>query len=332
MSSEVVQEKEYQSLTGHKTNALIRAFQEMDFNLTETKLTSLITLLINRYPPLDEKGNIIMGKPHVIMLRESYIEGFLGSHGSFTREIIKKSFQSLATNTVTTDGSLGSARFKWVMDFQLDAKKHEYQVVIDPVMVKYIYYNAASYTNLNWIYTFGMKSKYGSKFFELLSSYKFQKKSFYDFPIEDLKLRMGVAKKYSNSSNFRIKVLDPGISDVNEFTPLNVTYEKLGKIIRFKISLKSKAEVENIFNDIKSNSKINEMLMAYENILSSSSEKIDYEDYNRSKLILSEDVTKVEIQTEYRKIDVALDNLEPNLNEDEMHPKQLSIFDLKETT
>ena len=70
-----------------------------------------------------------------------------------------------------------------------------------------------------------MQSAYSIRVFEILKSHSFKKKVEYQF--DDLKKLLYVdnIKVYDNFKDFRVKILDKSIAEINSLTDINVFYE-----------------------------------------------------------------------------------------------------------
>lgn len=88
-----------------------------------------------------------------------------------------------------------------------------------------------------------LKSSYAMKIYQLLYQYKnltsingFKTRKFL---LDELKKQFGVANKYTDFSNFRKRILDPSVLQINESTDLEVNYEtyKVGNKV-FQIEFK----------------------------------------------------------------------------------------------
>jgi plasmid replication initiation protein len=85
-----------------------------------------------------------------------------------------------------------------------------------------------------------MKSKYSIRIYEILKSY--ENLSEYTFEIDTLK-KMLHAEKYEMYKDFRVKVIDAAVKEINDFGDISISYTimKKGKKadkIKFKITPK----------------------------------------------------------------------------------------------
>lgn len=107
----------------------------------------------------------------------------------------------------------------------LNEKIKEYVLQLDLLFTKYKFKNILS-----------LKSYYGIRLYEILVSvynkHKKLKKTF-EFSVEELREMMGVENKYKNFGQFKIRVLNVGVDDMNRSTEFEVSYDpkKTGRFI-----------------------------------------------------------------------------------------------------
>lgn len=107
----------------------------------------------------------------------------------------------------------------------LNEKIKEYVLQLDLLFTKYKFNNILA-----------LKSYYAIRLYEILVSthnkHKKLKKKF-EFTIEELRDMMGVEGKYKNIGQFRVRVLDVAVAEINKSTELDVTYstKKTGRFI-----------------------------------------------------------------------------------------------------
>jgi plasmid replication initiation protein len=86
-----------------------------------------------------------------------------------------------------------------------------------------------NYAKLMLKWTLPMKSKYAVRLYELLKSYQVNNKEWW-FQIDKLKHLLN-ADNYKAYKDFRVRVLDPAVSEINKYTDISVEYKtnKIGK-------------------------------------------------------------------------------------------------------
>lgn len=90
------------------------------------------------------------------------------------------------------------------------------------------FFEGRPFSEMEYYYLVKFSSQYSERLYEVLKS--LDNKPMPDFKIDDLKLLLGLKPDmYPNYANFRKRVLEPAIHDINEFTDLDVSIaEKRG--------------------------------------------------------------------------------------------------------
>lgn len=130
-----------------------------------------------------------------------------------------------------------------------------------------------NFTEFQLEHLMSMNSAYAIKLYKLLYQYKNIKNRL--FSVEELKEQFGLVEKYALYTNFKNRILEPSVNQINEHTDLNVEYVevKLGRkvsSIDFSFTLKSKVikEVITIENTVDSETIIDTVIESKDNELS----------------------------------------------------------------
>ena len=97
---------------------------------------------------------------------------------------------------------------------------------------------------------------------------QYEKMSAWDPALDDLKHRLGVAGKYSRWSDFRERIIQPGISEINRHSDISVNWKPTKTSRRvtgvaFKIREKSKTAAQNA-REVHEVNQVNQILKAAE--------------------------------------------------------------------
>ena len=139
---------------------------------------------------------------------------------------------------------------------RIDRNKGTIQLKLDDEMAPYLLNQLKGFYKYPLISVINFKCKYSFMLFEIFCSYANYKRTI-EYDIDDLKQRFG-CENY-NITNFKTKVIDRAILEINEHTVFTVNYEwvKDGKQIKsiiFKINEKQPIEVwEQIYDEISNN-------------------------------------------------------------------------------
>ena len=122
----------------------------------------------------------------------------------------------------------------WFTVARTNKKSGTFTVMFHPDMkvhllelVRQYHENGTYYTQLPFRYMLPMKSTYAVRLYQLLKSY--QKNNFeWYFPLEKLK-RLLDCQSYEDFFNFRKRVLEPAVKEINRFSDIGVSWEITGK-------------------------------------------------------------------------------------------------------
>ena len=140
---------------------------------------------------------------------------------------------------------------RWIERPYLDRKDGIIQIKLDELMKPYLLELKNHFTVYNLYFTLGMKSKYSLRIYELLKSY--QNMGQCEFEIEQLK-KMLFVEKYERYQDFRIKVLQIAIREINDYSDIFVTYnleKKSHKFHKIKFYIKLKQYFDERFETFK---------------------------------------------------------------------------------
>ena len=132
----------------------------------------------------------------------------------------------------------------WLDKVTISPNSGKVIIRFDDLLKPYLLQLQGKYTQYELLYTLAMKSQYSIRLYELLKSYEnLGKKLFY---IEELKTRLS-AENYARYPDFKRKVLDISIREINAVSDLNITYTlaKQGrKFVDIEFIIKAKIDLE----------------------------------------------------------------------------------------
>ncbi len=107
----------------------------------------------------------------------------------------------------------------------------------------------AFYTSYNLKYVLPMSSKHSPRLYEILKSYQKNNQQWF-FPIEQLKKLM-YCESYTNYGNFKIRVLEPAVEEINKYTDIVVAYDEIrdgrgNKVVRIEFYMAGKTTLEQL--------------------------------------------------------------------------------------
>lgn len=124
-------------------------------------------------------------------------------------------------------------RLRWLDRIMLNKNTNTFEITFHRDMLPYLYDLQTRYTSYTLANVLTMESKYGIRLYELLKSYQHVKDHTVTFSLDELKKRID-GQMYTRYPDFKRRVLDIAIEDINEYSDIHVEYEpfsSLGKKI-----------------------------------------------------------------------------------------------------
>lgn len=112
----------------------------------------------------------------------------------------------------------------WIRDAEIEPIKNVVTLKLDNKLRPYLLELRANFTQYQLEYILLMKSKYSIRLYELLKSYC--NMGGYVISIDELKNQLQTAE-YSDYKNFRVRVIDTAINEINKYTDIYVTYSPI---------------------------------------------------------------------------------------------------------
>lgn len=141
----------------------------------------------------------------------------------------------------------------WVNKVWTNKRSGKAKIRLDEDMTPYLFDLQEKFTSYGLYNILKMKSQYSIRLFEILKSYAYQKSK--TFEVDELKrmLMVETIKSYDNFKDFRKKVLEIAIDEINELTDLTVSMEQITKgrkveKVKFRIDTKSGIESYIAYN------------------------------------------------------------------------------------
>ena len=130
------------------------------------------------------------------------------------------------------------------------------QVKIDEDMAPYLFDLGQRFTAYQLRNILGMKSAYSIRIYELMKSYEFRQKI--EFDLQDLKHKLNVedVKSYAVYNDFRRKVLDVAVREINELSDLSISYKPIkkgNKFVSVVFSIRKKETNARIMAEFRTN-------------------------------------------------------------------------------
>jgi plasmid replication initiation protein len=121
---------------------------------------------------------------------------------------------------------LESTRTRWITAIDYIPTEGRLKLYFAPKVIPYISLLESGFTRYNLEYIAPMTSVYGVRFYELFKCWLMGDKSkVKSISLDELKGLLDVKAQYPSIKDFKLKVLDRGLEDVNQHTDLLVSYE-----------------------------------------------------------------------------------------------------------
>lgn len=161
---------------------------------------------------------------------------------------VKKVIENLHSKHFWVEFDDGSESLcSWVNKARLYKNSGTIKIRLDDDLHGYLLQLGANYTHYELITILPMRSQYSIRLYELFKSYSWLHKDIV-VAIEDLKKRLGCTI-YTRYPDFRRKVIEPAIAEINKYAELGVEWKALksGKAYsHLKYTIKSKSVRERL--------------------------------------------------------------------------------------
>ena len=228
-----------------KDNALINA----SYNLEVTEQRLILLAIINAR----ETGQGITADSKLEIHASDYAKQF-NTTNETAYEALKNAVNNLFERQFSfreeykRTGKTGVVRSRWVSRIKYVDELAILELTFAPDVVPLITRLEQHFTSYQIEQLAHVTSKYGIRLYELLIMWRSVGKCL--FSIDDLRFKLGIAdNEYQSMSNFKSRVLEPAIKQINEFTDITASYEqqKRGRTItgfEFKFKLKNQPPKE----------------------------------------------------------------------------------------
>ena len=148
----------------------------------------------------------------------------------------------------------------WLYKVYINKGSGKVRVIFDESLQKYVTGLFENYTQYELLCTLPMRSSYSFRIYEILKSYAYQKK--HTFSVDELK-RMLSAEHYVNFKDFRKKVIEVAIREINTYSDLEITWEPITKgkkVIQIHFNIKQLDTWSRFVNSRRANEQIDGQL------------------------------------------------------------------------
>ena len=217
-----------------KGNDLIQAKRSLHLTSREKKLVSYMVACVS---PYDDDF-----KEYAFPVSE------FATFFNITDKNVNKEYERIATGIMskpfTVENEFEKFTACWLAEAAYDKRTKEMRFRFTPRLKPYLIKLKKYYTRYRMINLIHLENCHSEAMYELLKQFENIGKRRLD--LEELRSILGLGKKYPLYSNFRAKVLEPTVEEINQFTDISVSYkeEKKGRKV-VAILFKIWADVEN---------------------------------------------------------------------------------------
>ena len=231
-----------------KDNALINASYSLELTEQRIILLAILKARENRTPHNQE----------LIVTAQSYITAF-NVHRNTAYKTLKTACDNLFTRQFTyqrynSNGNIEQVKTRWVQSVIYAENESYIKIKFTDEILPLVTMLEKHFTSYELQQVASLKSVHSIRLYELLIQYRTVGKI--EISLNDLRLKLGIADgKYPTMNNFKARVLDVGIQQINEHSDITAKYEqvKQGRTITgFNFSFKqkpSKATAQQIKRD-----------------------------------------------------------------------------------
>ena len=218
-----------------KANDLIQK-SRFHLSLQEQKI---ILYLISKIKPEDMEL-----KEHIFDILDFCKVCGLDKRSGENYRYIKQTLKDLRDKSIWVELNNGmETTLAWLDKVTMQRTGGKVIIKFDDMMKPYLLHLQEKFTQYELLYTLAMRSQYSIRLYELLKSYEYKKRWIFD--IEDLK-RLLSAQNYTRFPDFKRKVLDISMREINSLSDLVVTYEIIKEGRRYakiEFSMRIKKEI-----------------------------------------------------------------------------------------
>ncbi|EMO6853762.1 replication initiation protein [Acinetobacter baumannii] len=167
----------------------------------------------------------------------------LGVHEKTAYRDLKEGINRLYERSINLSIDDKSIKMRWVQEIQFLDSQSVIRIRFSKPILPFISNLSREFTKYALSDIAGINSGYGIRIYELLVQYRQIGKR--EISVESLRTMLELGKKYPLFADFKKRVIDTAIDQINEYSPLKVTYEqkKTGrKVTHIIFSFKEKSK------------------------------------------------------------------------------------------
>ena len=149
----------------------------------------------------------------------------------------------------------------WLSRVWINERSGKVKVKLDEFLIPYLFglQEVGNFTAYGLINVLAMTCQYSIRIYEILKSYANDKTKTFD--IDELKelLMVDGAKSYNRFPDFRRRVIEPAMAEINKYTDLTVSYEPITrgrKVVQVQFFIQRKDYIDSLLSNTWANTDI----------------------------------------------------------------------------
>lgn len=144
-------------------------------------------------------------------------------------QTLKDDVQKIANVSVWIETEPGKEKlFRWIDTAELETNKAEFTITFHKTMRPYLFELKDRYVSFYLMSSLCLSHKYAMRLYEYLLAMRYRGE--FEVSIDELKKRMDVTNEtYNKMSNFKSRVFEPAVENINDYTELNIEYAYIKK-------------------------------------------------------------------------------------------------------
>lgn len=243
---QIAKERDYKVV---KANEIIQK-AKFDLGLLEQKT---FCYAVSKIKPTDTKDT-----EYIFSINEYCDVCGIGRNSGKTIEEVKEALKCLRDKSFYLLDEEGNwVLIGWLSKVRVLPKSGKIKIKFDEDMQKYLMGIYSNYTQYSLLCVLPMRSAYSIRLYEILKSYAGLKRHSMQFNIDDLKIKLNAP--YKRFPDFRRKVLEVAMKEINLYTDIEIAWEtvkKGRKVIAIKFELSERSPLDRYQNAINATNQL----------------------------------------------------------------------------
>ena len=223
---ELMKKRDYRVV---KYNQLVQK-SRYNLSVTEQRVIAYICSMIKPDKPSPETYNVPFQLEYEFDIREYAKICGIHSDGGKLYEETKNILKGLKQKIMWLELPNGTeVTVGWLAKVWVNKRSGIVKIKLDEDMVPYLFDLQNKFTAYGLINILALKSQYSIRIYELMQSYAYQKGATFDYDKLKKILMVDDNRGYDRYNNFKQRILEPAIHEINTYTGLNVSYEPIKK-------------------------------------------------------------------------------------------------------